>query len=45
MKGRHIIAIIKDFRSSTNKILVDYAKFKGWLVAKLTEMKKLANLK
>lgn len=31
MEGRHIFTLCKDFRSITNKILVDYNKFKGWL--------------
>jgi hypothetical protein len=45
MEGRHMMTVIKNFRSLTNKILVDYGKFKGWLLSKLKEMKKLANLK
>ena len=40
-----MMTVIKNFRSLTNKILVDYGKFKGWLLSKLKEMKKLANLK
>jgi len=45
MEGKHVFTVIKNFRSVTNKILVDYGKFKGWLFAKVNEMKKLDRLK
>ena len=45
MEGRHIFGVCKDFRSITNKILVDYNKFKGWLHSKLKERKKLESFK
>ena len=41
MVGRHIFTVCKDFRSITNKILVDYNKFKGWLNSKLKERRRL----
>ena len=31
MEGRHIFDLIKDYRSSSNKILVDYGRFKKWI--------------
>ena len=31
MEGKHMFDLIKDFRSITNKILIDYAKFKKWV--------------
>ena len=40
MEGKHIFALIKDFRSISNKILVDYSKFKKWIYTKLQDEKK-----
>ena len=31
MEGKHIFKLISDFRSDTNKILVEYAKFRKWI--------------
>ena len=40
MQGRHIFGLIKDFCASTNKILVDYSRFKKWVFTKLMDHKK-----
>ena len=37
MEDKHIFELIKDFRSISNKILVDYGKFRTWVYAKLIE--------
>ena len=41
MEGRHIFDLIKDFRSNSNKILVDYGKFKKWIFTMLQGAKKV----
>ena len=40
MHGKHLFGLIKEFRSATNKILVDYNKFKKWIYSKLLTQKK-----
>ena len=35
MEGKHIFELLKDFRCVTNKILVDYNKFKKWVYTKI----------
>ena len=40
MQGKHIFGLIKDFRSVSNKILVDYVKFKKWVNMKLLNRRK-----
>ena len=31
MEGKHMFGLVKDFRSVTNKILVEYGKFRKWI--------------
>ena len=45
MEGRHIFDLIKDFRSNSNKILVDYGKFKKWIFTMLKDAKKVKSLR
>ena len=40
MEGKHIFDLIKDFRSMSNKILVDYGKFKKWIFTIYRDAKK-----
>lgn len=40
MEGKHIFDLIRDFRSITNKILVDYGRFKKWVYSKLKRARK-----
>ena len=40
MVGRHIFGLVKEFRSATNKILVDYNRFKKWVYSNLTSRRK-----
>ena len=35
MENKNIFNLLKDFRSISNKILVDYGKFKKWIYAKM----------
>ena len=35
MIGKNMFGLAKDFRSATNKILVDYNRFKKWVYSKL----------
>lgn len=42
MEGKHTFDLIKEFRSTSNKILIDYGKFRKWLQ---TAVKKRADLK
>lgn len=44
MEGKHLFDLIKDFRSITNKILVDYGKFKKWLYSSLKKAKRQKKL-
>ena len=44
MEGKHMFDLMKDFRSITNKILVDYNKFKKWVYSKLKFAKKQMKL-
>ena len=41
MESKHMFGLIKEFRSNTNKILVDYNKFKAFVSTKLKQAKKL----
>mmetsp|Transcript_30086 Transcript_30086/g.37198 ORF Transcript_30086/g.37198 Transcript_30086/m.37198 type:complete len:101 (+) Transcript_30086:878-1180(+) len=45
MQGKHIFGLIKDFRSISNKILVDYGKFKKWVFTKLKDARKEQEMK
>ena len=45
MEGLHIFGVIKEFRSASNKIPVDYGKFIGWLNSKVKEKRKIDKLK
>lgn len=45
MERRHMFGLMKDFRSETNKILVDYGKFKKWVYSLLQSRKKMDKLK
>ena len=40
MQNKHIFELLKDYRSVSNKILVDYGKFKTWIQLKLKEATK-----
>ena len=40
MDGKNMFGLIKEFRSITNKILVDYNKFKKWIISSLKAHKK-----
>ena len=40
MQNKHIFELLKDYRSVSNKILVDYGKFKTWIQLKLKEANK-----
>ena len=45
MEGKHIFDLIKEFRSASNKILVDYNKFKKWIFSTLRDAKKERDIK
>ena len=36
MHGKHMFGLVSDFRSVSNKILVDFTRFKKWINSKLT---------
>ena len=40
MHGKHMFKLIKNFRSVSNKILIDFTKFKNWVNFKLTDRRK-----
>ena len=40
MIGKNMFGLAKDFRSATNKILVDYNRFKKWVYSKLMSQRK-----
>ena len=40
MENKHIFDVLTEFRSISNKILVDYGKFKKWIYAKLLDAKR-----
>ena len=40
MQGKHMFGLLKEFRSNTNKILVDYNKFKAFCMSKLNQAKR-----
>lgn len=39
MEGKHIFELLRDFRSISNKILVDHGKFKAWIYSRLKDAK------
>ena len=44
MHGKHMFGLIEDFRSVSNKILIDFTRFKKWVNSKLTNRRmKLKN--
>ena len=40
MVGKNMFGLVKEFRSATNKILVDYNRFKKWVYSKLLSKKR-----
>ena len=40
MQGKHLFGQLKNFCAKTNKILVDYNKFKKWLFSNLKKIKR-----
>ena len=40
MRGKHMFGLIQNFRNKTNKILVDYNKFKSWLYGSLKKLRR-----
>ena len=40
MAGKNMFGLVKEFRSATNKILVDYNRFKKWVYSALTNRKR-----
>ena len=40
MVGKNMFGLVKEFRSATNKILVDYNRFKKWVYSKLMGKKR-----